>query len=85
MPGDEGPDIVPIDPAVREVLEEFSHDPVALANEIVSLRQDLQHRMSNRPPTIVVNPGPLDPRPLPPDAPPPIRASVEHESPDDAS
>jgi hypothetical protein len=61
-------DIVPIDPAVREVLEEFSHDPTALANEIVTLRQELQARPHSGPPTVIIKQPPP-----PPDAPQPTR------------
>jgi hypothetical protein len=68
MPADEQSDIVPIDPAVREVLEEFSRDPIALANEIVTLRRELHQRPASAPPTTVIQQPPP-----PPGAPPPIR------------
>lgn len=63
---------VPIDPAIRAVLEEFSRDPLGLASEVVRLRLELgtalweadraQAQRIERPPPVP-----------PPDAPPPVR------------
>ena len=41
MPDNDEPNVIPIDPTIREVLNEFANDPMAMANEIVALRQEL--------------------------------------------
>ena len=64
MPDNTGGDVVPIDPDVRSVLEEFSRDPIAMAAEIVQLRSELS---ADRPSAEIV----LRQPPRPPDALPP--------------
>ncbi len=68
-------DVIPIDPDVRSVMEEFSADPVAMATEIVQLRAELaQARLDAdgaRSEIILRQPQ------RPPDSPPPTRFSDE--------
>lgn len=69
---DEKPNnMIPIDPEVREVLEEFSGNSVALAAEIVTLRAELDAARldTDRPRSEII----LQPPQAPPDAPPPAR------------
>lgn len=69
---DEDKEIIAIDPAVREVLKEFDGDPVALAAEIVALRERVAAAAWDR--TRLIAPSPFEHRPpYPPDGPPPIR------------
>jgi hypothetical protein len=68
-------EVIPIDPDVRSVLDEFSRDPVAMASEIVQLRAELaQARLDADPPRSDII---LQQPQRPPDSPSPIRFSEE--------
>jgi hypothetical protein len=69
MADDEPSGVVPIDADIREVLREFSEEPMALASEIVRLRTELEAVRGERPQVEIV----LRPPQPPPDAPPPAR------------
>lgn len=64
MPDSDEPNVIPIDPTIREVLDEFANDPMAMANEIVALRQELFLRAATSRPIVLERP------PAPPDLPP---------------
>jgi hypothetical protein len=63
--------VTPIDPEVRQTIEEFSANPLALAAEIVRLRAELADALeaSSRAPMEVILPKPS----MPPGTPPPTR------------
>jgi hypothetical protein len=68
-------DVIPIDPYVRSVMDEFSGDAIAMAAEIVQLRAELgQARLdaSHSPPEIILR----QPH-RPPDLPPTTQFSDE--------
>jgi hypothetical protein len=69
MTDDEPSGVVPIDPEIREVLREFSENPIDLASEIVRLRSELETVRGERPHVEVLLRSPQPP----PDAPPPVR------------
>ncbi len=73
MADDTTDDVIPIDPDVRSVMDEFSADPIAMATEIVQLRAELdQARLdADRPPSEIILRQPQ----RPPDSPPPIHFS----------
>ena len=70
-------DVVPIDRDVRSVLEEFSRDPIAMAAEILRLRNELAdvRLEADRPQAEIVLRQPQ----RPPDAPPPARFAGPNE------
>lgn len=68
----ESAETVPIDPAIRAVLEEFSREPLALASEVVRLRLELGAALWEADRANVQRIAPPPPVP-PPDAAPPVR------------
>ncbi len=72
MTDDESSEVVPIDVEIREVLREFSENPIVLASEIVRLRTELESLRGERP-RVEINIQPLE---LPIDAPPPAHLEV---------
>jgi hypothetical protein len=71
MPDETPNDVVPLNGDIRSVLEEFSRDPIAMAAEIVRLRNELAdvRLEADRPPAEIIL---RQPEP-PPDAPSPAR------------
>jgi hypothetical protein len=69
MTDDEPGGVVPIDAEIREVLREFSEEPMALASEIVRLRTELEALRGERPQVEIILRLPQPP----PDAPLPAR------------